>query len=205
MSTLINSFFKWDDKRTDSIAGFRLDPAWWSRAFEYPWALKFAEPMHVVMDAGTGWMYRPFRDALSEVCGVVYGVDLDKRLLEQTTRDNTKLIVADFSKHVDLPDASLDRIFCISVLEDLNDFINGAMMEFARLLKDDGLIVATFDVHYDTDKPLGRYPGVNFEKLQNAMEAAGLEFALPVNMDKASAVFHREFNLACFHAVMRKK
>lgn len=205
MSTLINSFFKWDDPTTDIVAGFRLESAWWSRRYEYAWAIRFTEPALVVADMGTGWMYRPFKEALAETCGHVYAIDLDKRLLDQQAGDNLEFIVADFSKHVDLPDACLDRIFCISVLEDLNDFINGAMLEFARLLKDDGLIVATFDVHYNTDKPIGRYPGVNFEKLENAMESAGLEFALPVDMDKTDAVYHTEFNLCCFHAVMRKK
>lgn len=201
----INGFFKWDDRTTDTVAGFRLNPAWWSRKFEYAWAIRYAEPALVVADMGTGWMYRPFKEALAEVCGHVYAVDADERLLAQRMGDNLKFIVADFSKHVDLPAASLDRIFCISVLEDLGDAISGAMLEFARLLKYDGLIVATFDVHYDTDKPIGCYPGVNFDKLLNAMESAGLEFALPVSMDKTDAVFHREFNLCCFHAVMRKK
>jgi SAM-dependent methyltransferase len=205
MNTPINAFFKWDDRKTQTLAGYRLDDAWWSRHYEYPWALQFAEPSQVVADMGCGWMYRPFKEALAEICGHVYAIDADRRLLQQAQGDNLELIVADFSRHVDLPDKHLDIIFCISVLEDLNDFINGAVAEFARLLKDDGLIVATFDVHYDETKPLGRYPGVNFEKLERAMHAAGLEFAGDVDMDKTNAVFNIGFNLACFHAVMRKK
>jgi hypothetical protein len=60
-------------------------------------------------------------------------------------------------------------------------------------------------VHYDTSKPLGRYPGVNWGTLPAAMSAAGLEFAGDVDTDKTDAIYHEEYNLACFHAVMRLK
>lgn len=202
---LHNGFFKRDDVRSEVVAGLKLPEQWWSRPYEYAWALQFARPADIVADMGTGWMYRPFKDALADICGFVYAIDADERLLSQTVKENMCFLIANMTERVPLDDNSLDKIFCISVLEDLDAMVNGALREFARLLRPKGSIVTTFDVQYDMSKPLGRYPGVNFEKLLGAMDDNGLMFDGDVVMDKQNAVYHEEFNLCCFHAVMVKK
>jgi SAM-dependent methyltransferase len=200
-----NAFFKISDPRITSLYGMEFPmPAFWNRSYEYPWALGYTRPNQIVADMGCGRDYRPFKDALADICGIVYAVDEGVALLRQPRRENMVFLVADITK-VSISAASLDRIFCISVLEDTNYRTERALLHFARLLKPDGLIVATFDVHYDTSKPLGRYPGVNWDTLPAAMSAAGLEFVGDVDTDKTNAVYHEEYNLACFHAVMRLK
>src|SRR5512139_1696328 len=130
----INSFFKWQDKQTLTVAGMPLPDAWWSRKYEYGWALQYAEPAQIVADMGTGWMYRPLRDALADVCGYVYGVDVDARLMHQRRPDNVEFVIASICEPIQqIPANSLDRVFCISVLEDMGDMIGNAVKEFARL------------------------------------------------------------------------
>ena len=199
-----NGFFKWNDKRAEIIGGMKIPDVWWSRKYEYAWALQFAEPSQIVADMGTGWMYRPFKEALAEICGMVYAVDLDNRLLTQVGKENLSFIVADFTKQIpDIPAGSLDRIFCVSVLEDLGDALGDALKEFARLLHPKGLMVLTFDVQYDTDKPLGKYPGVELKKLLKALDDNNLLVDGEFEIDKTDAVYNEEFNLCCLHLVVK--
>lgn len=182
----------------------KLPDAWWSRSYEYAWALQFAEPAQVVADMGTGWMYRPFKEALSEVCGLVYAVDVDVRLLQQSPKDNMQFVIASITQPIkQIPAGSLDRVFCISVLEDMGDMIGDAVIEFARLLHPNGRMVLTFDVQYDMEKPLGQYPGVNLKKFMQALDDNNLVIDGELVLDKTDAVYHEGFNLCCLHLVVK--
>ena len=199
-----NGYFKWKDKRAEIVAGMKLPEAWWSRPYEYAWALQYAGPSQVVADMGTGWMYRPFKEALSEICGFVYAVDLDVRLLSQTPADNMQLIVASFTQPIkQIPAGTLDRIFCISVLEDMGDMIGDAIEEFARLLHPNGRMILTFDAQYDMEKPLGQYPGVKLDKFLKALDDNHLLIEGDLLLDKTDAVYHEQFNLCCLHVVVK--
>ena len=44
----MNGFFRWDDPKVSEVAGYALPPDWWSRPYEYAWALGFAKPGQVV-------------------------------------------------------------------------------------------------------------------------------------------------------------
>ena len=203
--TGVNGFFITSDPQVDEIANFSLHPDWWSRGYEYPWVLDFAEADQVVADMGCGWMYRPFKDALAENCLFVYAVDADERLHKQKRAENMAFVTADITKEIFIIDAEeLDRVFCISVLEDLNEMIVPVLKEFARVIKDDGLIVLTFDVWHDEGRPIGNYPGMNLDKFWEAVELVGLKPVGDVYEDKTDAVFHFEFNLACYHCVLEK-
>ncbi len=191
------------DKRVESMAGMRLPPDWWSRPYEYAFAFDFAEPSHVVADMGCGWMYRPFKNALAEVVGMVYAVDANPELLRQPKPDNMEFVVSKL-EHTPIEDAACDRVFCISVLEDIQDPAP-ALAEFARILKDDGLIVITMDIPYDDNRPCPKYPGMNLMRFVHAVYAAGLEFAGGVNVLKENVVYHGEWNLCVFRSVLRKQ
>lgn len=188
------------------MAGHSIPAVWWSRHYEYAFALQFAGPAQRVADMGCGWMFRPFKNALAEICGEVYAVDLDSRLLNQRGEvDQIKYIVADFTHEVPgIAPGSLDRVFCISVLEDLGKMARDALSVFAGLLKPDGLVIITCDSQYDMDKPLGQYPGVNMEAFVNDIYAAGLQFREVPNYDKSDAVYNSEFNLSAFHCVLER-
>lgn len=113
-------------------------------------------------------------------------------------------------------DKYFDKIYCISVLEHLEDDLNPflipvidfsalsetikhdiyhAIKEFKRVLKDDGLMILTFD-----------YPSINLQYLSNIIADLNLDFAgntkyeLPDN-----AVYCAQWDLYCFKAVVRKK
>jgi len=202
----MNGFFRWDDPKVSEVAGYALPHDWWSRPYEYAWALGFAKPGQVVADMGCGWMYRPFKDALAGICEHVYAVDQNSRLLAQSRPDNMTFVIANFSQKIEALEAgSLDAIFCISVLEDLGDFAGHALKEFGRLLKDDGLVVITFDAPYDDNNPTPVYPGLPLHKFNNAVRAAGLRHKGMSDYRKDNAVNHGECNLSCFHCVLEKR
>lgn len=199
-----NAFFKQGDKTAFVIDGYQLSPDWWSRHYEYIWALQHAEPDHVCADMGCGWHDRPMKDVLSVRCKYVYAVDAHPDVQLLAGHENMKYVVADITKDTGIPAASLDRVYCISVLEDLGDLVTGALKEFARVIKPDGRVIITCDNQYDMNKPLPKYPGVNMDHFVGAVKAAGLEFDGALDFDKTDAIYHNGFNLCCWHCVLRK-
>jgi len=103
-------------------------------------------------------------------------------------------------QEVHLP--ALDRIFCISVLEDLLDY-RAALAEFYRLLKPGGLLVLTCDAQFRSDEPLHFYPDVNFDRLLGDARRIGFLIG-SCDFDKHDAVHHSLWNLACWHGVFEK-
>ena len=173
----MNAYFKTHDMSADSISGYPIPPEWWSRRYEYPWAMTYAGNNMTVADMGCGYEFRPLKDALAKVCKTVYAVDANDGLLAQPKPDNVEFIVADFTKQVKaIPDESLDRVFCISVLEHLSWAIPAALAEFYRVLRCGGLCVLTCDVQYDMDKPCDISPGMDITTLQPAARSAGFRY-----------------------------
>jgi hypothetical protein len=205
-----NGFFKKTDPTAKSIAGFPLPVGWWSRKMEYPWALTFNNTLGgYVANMGAGYTYRPLTDALATRAGLVYSVDSAAPLWdrkEHPTPENVAMVRADMSQQIlKIPPQSLDRIFCISVLEDTPNRTVPIIKEFARLITFGGLIVLTFDVKYDESKPLAKWPGARLEDILEACDKHGLSFREDIHMDKEGALFNEEFNLAVFHCVVMKK
>jgi ubiquinone/menaquinone biosynthesis C-methylase UbiE len=197
-----NAFFKYDDQTVKVVGGMELLPSWWSRAYEYAWAMQFTGPDLIVADMGAGWSGRPFKEHLATSCREVYAIDMDERFLElHNAFHNLHFVVANFEEKVPIP--QVDRIFCISVLEDLTNY-DKALAEFYRLLKPGGLVVATCDSIFDEGKPLPKYPGVSFDKLFASIDQAGFQLLSPCDFDKENAVHHDEWNLACWHMVLQK-
>jgi glycosyltransferase involved in cell wall biosynthesis len=200
-----NAFFSKSDTCAAEIAGYEIDRGWWSRLYEYPWALKFAGEGQVVADMGCGWQQRPFKDALAKICTKVYAVDQHWEIRDQASYDNLEYVVADFTRKIEaISDESLDRVFCISVLEELSPGkIGDALKEFFRCLKPGGLCVITCDVQYDLDAPLGCYGAVVMDDLGEAMLAAGFTWD-KWDWNKSGAIHETNFNLCVFHCVGRK-
>ena len=202
----MNGYFKVTDPAIIELAGYLLPKDWWSRPWEYAWAIRLAKPGQIVADMGCGWMYQPFKDALSQVCRHVYAVDADSRLLKQMHPDNMSFSIANFTMPIsDIEDSSLDAIFCISVLEDLGDMATPALQEFSRCIKDDGFVALTFDMPYDDSLPTPVYPGLPREKFEQAVRYSGLKLSGGTNHNKDNAVHHEEWNLCVFHGLLRKQ
>jgi hypothetical protein len=198
-----NGYFKIDDPQVHELAGVVLPHDWWSRPYEYAWALQYAGRGQIVADMGCGWMGRPLKDALAEQCGFVFAVDVDARLLQYEHVSNMGFIVADFTQSVaEIQPHSLNGIFCISVLEDLGDKLTDALRVFKELLEPDGLIVLTFDMRYDDALPLGQYPALDLVALYEAVIANDLAFREAPDFSKANSIHNDGFNLTAFHCVL---
>ena len=201
----MNDIFKLSDPWVTEIGGYPLGWDWWSRYYEYPWALKFAHPSAVVADMGCGYMQRPFKDVLARVCKYVYAVDVGAELLAQAPHDNMQFVVADFTRRIEaIPEGCLDVVFCISVLEELGSALGDALKEFHRCLRPGGLCVITCDVKFDKDKPLGQLGAVDLEQLELAIKLSGLEARDRFNYNTANALYHVTFNLCVFRCVLVK-
>ena len=144
---------------------FDMPMAWWSRPYEYAWALGFAEPGMRVLDAACG-VSHPFKFALADIGCEVDACDTDPRVVSDTEivthiADDVGLVAANEAQnilgkvrrkvadieHLPYPDSCFDRVFCISVLEHMEvSVITSCLSEFWRVLKPDGRLLLTFDV-----------------------------------------------------------
>ncbi|MDR6719461.1 class I SAM-dependent methyltransferase [Paenibacillus sp. 2003] len=208
-------YIRQSDPKTDTLV-FPLHPAWWSRPYEYEWARRFARSDDVVLDAACG-ISHPFKFWLAENCREVHACDWDERILsEEAIRLD---IVSDFGEQAaqDLPESTLvrlhrakanlaqlpyesgkfDRVFCISVLEHLD---TGTMLrafrEFARVLKPNGQLIATFDV-----------PEMRPDLLETIMAVTGLTIEDKLNVvEPDDAIWSDMYGtpIRCFRAVICK-
>lgn len=113
-------------------------------------------------------------------------------------------------------DKKFDKIYCISVLEHLNDKFNRkyrtykwllpfrtfikqkeifkTMKEFKRVLKDNGLIVLTFD-----------YPDISIEYFSKIVKLLNLEFVADVDTNVPdNAIYSDLYHIYCYRALVRK-
>lgn len=205
-----------DEKQHFFDLTWLLPDAWWSRCYEYVWASHFIKESDTVLDAACG-IEHPFKYFLAKNCRTVYACDIDQRLLqkeyvitqtassflldEKAIRDVIKLYdkinvgCFDLTK---LPYKSrlFDKIFCLSVLEHLDIMaLEKTIKEFSRVLKDDGLIVLTFD-----------FPVINLESFQPLVNRCGLQIKGSANFIKPSnALYSPSYNLYCFRMVLEKR
>ncbi len=174
------------DERVNELTNMSLPVTrwWWSRPYEYAWAMEFAGKDLVVLDAACG-LPHPLKWHLGSTCNEVWACDIDPTITDsvkllqvvrqelgeatyQTLKEkgeNPRLHFVHASI-CDLPNTmpQFDRIFCISTFEHMsrNDQ-KKALAEFARKLKPDGLLIMTID-----------YPVVTSESLLSMAKDAGL-------------------------------
>lgn len=197
-----NGYFRTTDPTVNVVGGMQLLPSWWSRMYEYAWAVQFAKPGQVVADMGCGWSGRPFKEELADRGCDVYAIDGDPRVLELPKHDGVRLIVRKFLEPMDdLP--QFDVIFCISVLEDLTKDLPEVLKKFASKMKDDGLLVVTFDTPYDKLKPTPTYPGLDMLEFYFALGKAKLMLVGEIDANESNRVNHAEWNLAVTHWVLK--
>ena len=231
MDRLTSRFITPEDPRCDEVV-LPLHPAWWSRPYEYSWAGSFAEG-GTVLDAACG-IEHPFKFFLVDRVGEVHACDREEGILSRDAIRKGLRETYGEAAAAQLPERYLDcihfrrasitalpygegmfdRIFCISVLEHLEDSFNRhpwiprvdllrsllkrdiqlALGEFKRVLKDDGLIILTFD-----------YPDITLDYLASVVRSLGLAFAGETNFTHpADALYAESLQLYCFRAVLKK-
>ena len=203
-----NAYFRTSDPALLDVVGYKLNPEWWSRPYEYAWALGHARGLGQVADMGCGWMDRPLRHGLALYCEMVYAVDADPRVMQlpNPTPQHLRHIVGDFARGpiASIGEGELDAVFCVSVLEDLSGVkLETALDTFVYHLRPGGRIYLTFDVL--TGKKI-MYPGLDFSAFETACRRAGVWYAGEVDYKlPPDDLRHDGWNLACFHALLEVK
>lgn len=205
-------------RNTDEQGNVLLYPIpnhWWSRLYEYIWAKNFVEENDVCLDAACGTFHH-FKFYLATKCKEVYACDLDEEVTRKYSTllsvrnvfgqaaylsvneiyDKIRFSLNDIT-NLSYENEKFDKVYCISVLEHLpEDLIGQAFKELTRVLKQDGLLVLTFD-----------YPDIKFDILKRAIDEAGLQFYSTVDFEMPSDVLE-SWNipgLKCFRALLKKK
>lgn len=132
-------------------AGEQLSFVYPSKVWEYPWALS-RHPLpdgEMVLDAGCGVSTLPLY--LAQSGATVVALDVDVRwltMLRRAARFHDLPVVPLMGDMVGLgfPDATFDRVYCISVLEHLPvEQQPTAVREMARVLRPGGVLYLTVD------------------------------------------------------------
>ncbi|MFK7987566.1 MAG: class I SAM-dependent methyltransferase [Sandaracinaceae bacterium] len=131
--------------------GEQLSFVYPSKVWEYPWALS-RHPLpdgELVLDAGCGVSTLPLY--LAKSGATVVALDVDIRwltMLRRAARFHTLPVVPLMGDMIGLgfPDATFDRVYCISVLEHLPvEQQPTAVREMARVLRPGGILYLTVD------------------------------------------------------------
>ena len=207
-------FIKTTDLKSNTCV-FPISDVWWSRLYEYPWAMQFAEANDICLDAACGTVHH-LKFYLAQACRTVYCCDLDpmmntpnlifESLMPTLSEDTYNNLLENASKmdfkccnlsSLPYEDKFFNKVYCISVLEHLDtNTLKNSLMEFYRVLKDDGFIVLTFD-----------YPSINLELLSTVIDECNLKFAYDVDFTIPQDCLdsHIYPGLKCFKALLVKK
>jgi len=167
--------------REKEEAGQQLSFVYPSKVWEYPWALTRhdAPEGELVLDAGCGVSALPI--TLAELGATVVAIDNDLRwltMLQQAASFHRAAVVPVEMDMTSLrfPDATFDRVYCISVLEHIDPEAQpGVAREMNRVLKPGGVLYLTVD--YDEVERRSE-DDVVYDRLalqRNAIAPSGLE------------------------------
>lgn len=227
-------FFKIDDPQIENFI-YNLPKSWWSRRYEYEWVKNFAKPNDIALDAASGIVH-PLRFWLARHCKDVYSCDIDSNIIKDLTsislsqfqideHELQKIFPIPHNLHSNLASLTklpykncfFDKIYCISVLEHLQDNFNKfflsplyfsitsfflkkdiflSLKEFFRVLKPGGYILLTFD-----------YPDISLKYLDFCVQKIGFKFVSSFNtkIDNSTlSVNTRRRNYKIFRAVLVK-
>jgi len=192
----MNKFFNVNDKAINDMDGFKIPSEWWSRPYEYQFAIEQLSETDVILDAGCG-IDHPFKDYARKRVKKVYAVDNDNKIKEKVNTDKIEYIHEEL-QNIDkqFEDKFFDKIFCISVIEHTSENFVTILEQFKKVLKDDGTIVLTMD-----------YPFLYPTDLVKIIEKIGLEFVGEVNytLDEEIVIKGQYQGLRCFSALLKKK
>jgi SAM-dependent methyltransferase len=163
-----------------------------SRFWEYPFAILAADLHNGLRCADIGCGSTPFTPYLCEVVGKenVTGFDPDyvsedeehRHLSFGARKSHIEKFGFDFKQNdfikLDAADNSFDRVFCISVLEHVEDsrIKQQGLQEMARILKPGGKLIITFDTGLD----LILNPPLQIVELSGLIPDSGIDLRWPI-------------------------
>ena len=193
---------------------YPIPPVELSKGYEYEWASYFADEDDICLDIGCG-LAQNLKFYLTTVCKEVYGCDIEDSIEDKIfigdiikryfgydcyykVKDSIENVILNKGDASDLPycDKKFDKIYCISLLSSIEeDLIEKSLLEFNRVLKDDGLIIITFD-----------HPKFKVESFSSIINEAGFKFAGDINLDIPKNAIKTNLNsgITCFRAVIVK-
>lgn len=193
---LESRFFTEKDKKLKKMDKFVVPDNWLFRHYEYKWASDFLNKNDTILDAACG-IEHPFKYYASSRVNKVYACDIDLRLKSLKNTDTLEfknIDLVDLNKHFE--EKYFDKIFCISVLEHVlpKADILKILINFRKLLKDDGLIILTIDHPFlITDN------FISYVNQANLQFAGKKDFKIPQNVVKGTYM-----GLRCYRAVLKK-
>jgi ubiquinone/menaquinone biosynthesis C-methylase UbiE len=162
METYSNDFLKMNSDIAEEYSKkWPMDPLHtWSRVWEYPYVATHIERYLVrgdenvvVLDAGSGVTFFPYYLCQRYSIKQLFCIDSDKSFvslhyrLAKRSKANIRFVPSELA-HIDVPDKSVNILYCISVLEHLPDW-NLAIKEFSRVLRPGGIMILTIDLSLD--------------------------------------------------------
>jgi SAM-dependent methyltransferase len=132
----------------------------WSRQWEYPFTFRQIEnylqktgtPNPMIVDAGSGVTFFPFYVAKEFPQSRVVCLDSDESLgpvFSSIQAGPVEFRKSDI-RRIAADDSSCEIVYCISVLEHMDDPA-ASFEEFCRILKPGGLLILTFDISLSSD------------------------------------------------------
>ena len=173
-----DEFLATDDQWRPDLPWPRDALAWWSRRWEYLYALFQGMPQagESVLDAGSGITFFPFYLRSNGLR--VSACDLDDALIP-AYKDASRVLGQEVSFRTadlaELPyaDAEFDTVYCISVLEHTTQW-DKIVGEFRRVIRPGGKLVLTLDV--ELSDPQSSYSVSRIAQLLGVLDQA---FTLP--------------------------
>lgn len=160
-------YFMLTDKCATTLGDYSLNERWWSRFYEYQWAVEFLNKDDTIIDLGCG-LEHPFKFYAAEKVKKVYAVDnhadiLDFTKIEQNiekwlnkdtaikakkVHKGTKLEIKKIDMtelELNFKEESIDKAFAISVFEHVQHLMEPALNQLYKILKPGGQVIMTFD------------------------------------------------------------
>ena len=184
----MNRFFNIDDKRIEELEGFKLPKEWWSRPYEYAFAMDFVNKDDVCLDIGCG-LEHPFKNYLGKNCKKTIALDIDRRVSDLKST-GVEFVIDDILNYN--PDFKFDKIYAISTIEHTLQYLEEKFENIKNMLKDDGKIILTVD-----------YPTLRPEKLLECAKKSNLALISDFNEEMAENVlYHSAYNLNVYGMIL---
>ena len=186
----MNRYFKNSDEKIDKIGNFEIPVEWWSRGYEYKFAMDFLKSKDTILDVGCG-IEHPFKDYAVNKVKKVVAIDKDERITELK---NKKIEYVHDDILTYKTEQKFDKIFVISTIEHTQTHIVHKLKNMRDLLEDKGRIIFTVD-----------FPTLRPQKLMEYALKAKLKIDGDADYDNKEDIIHsKRYNLNCYSMVLKK-